>query len=88
MFRMIHVIYIYFLYILNYKLKPLVFLTFLSVFSVPRKSFVWGEKIDPSDPESKTVQFYGYDPFVDEVMGRMVYYYLPTHLPLNNQPFM
>ena len=31
-----------------------------------KKSFVWGEKIDPSDPESKTVQFYGYDPFVDE----------------------
>ena len=52
--------------ILNYKLKPLVFLTCFSVFSVPRKSFVWGEKIDPSDPESKTVQFYGYDPFVDE----------------------
>ena len=44
----------------------MLFLTFLSVFSVLRKSFVWGEKIDPSDPESKTVQFYGYDPFVDE----------------------
>ena len=34
--------------------------------SPPRKSFVWGSKIDPTDPESKTVAFYGFDPFEDE----------------------
>ena len=33
---------------------------------VSRKSFVWGSKIDPTDPESKTVAFYGFDPFEDE----------------------
>lgn len=31
-----------------------------------KKSFVWGSKIDPTDPESKTVAFYGFDPFEDE----------------------
>lgn len=31
-----------------------------------RKSFIWGSKIDPTDPESKTVAFYGFDPLEDE----------------------
>ena len=32
----------------------------------PRQSFVYGQKIDKSDPESKTVAFYGLDPIDDE----------------------
>ncbi|CAJ1373238.1 unnamed protein product [Effrenium voratum] len=35
-----------------------------------KKSFVWGEPIDPTDPDSKTVQFFGFDPFVDEDLTR------------------